>query len=226
MSENWFYAQNGQQIGPVTAEQIREAVGEGSLDHADLVWRDGMAQWTPIASIAELAGTVRAHGPATATLPRVTGLGYYTPRQHVEYVGFWIRFCAAFLDGLIVIVAGMVVGGVAGFFIGVTMAASGNADGIEMLAGVVGQILGIVVAWLYDALQTSSASQATLGKRAMGIVVTDEAGQRISFGRATGRFFSKYLSALILMIGYIMAAFTDRNRALHDMIAGTVVIKR
>ena len=65
-----------------------------------------------------------------------------------------------------------------------------------------------------------------MGKKALGIIVTDISGQRISFGRATGRYFAKQLSTIILLIGYIMAAFTEKKQALHDMMAGTLVIKK
>jgi uncharacterized RDD family membrane protein YckC len=56
--------------------------------------------------------------------------------------------------------------------------------------------------------------------------VTDLAGRRISFGRATGRFFAKYISATILMIGFVMAGFTEKKQALHDILAGTLVIRK
>ena len=79
--------------------------------------------------------------------------------------------------------------------------------------------------WLYFALLESSAKQGTLGKMALGIRVTDLDGNRISFGRATGRYFAKFISAIILYIGFIMAAFTAKKQALHDIIASTLVIK-
>jgi uncharacterized RDD family membrane protein YckC len=79
---------------------------------------------------------------------------------------------------------------------------------------------------LYYALLESSTWQGTLGKRALGLEVTDLEGRRISFGRATGRFFAKIISALILWIGFIMAGFTEKKQALHDMIAGTLVIRK
>jgi uncharacterized RDD family membrane protein YckC len=72
---------------------------------------------------------------------------------------------------------------------------------------------------------TSSSWQGTVGKRLLRLKVTDEAGNRIGFGRATGRFFAKILSNLLFCIGFIMIAFTDRKRGLHDMIAGTLVMK-
>jgi uncharacterized RDD family membrane protein YckC len=84
----------------------------------------------------------------------------------------------------------------------------------------------IALQWLYEAFMTSSSKQATLGKMAMGVVVTDLAGNRISFGRATGRFFGKLLSGIILMIGYLMQPFTEKKQALHDILAGTLVVKQ
>ena len=72
----------------------------------------------------------------------------------------------------------------------------------------------------------SSEWQATVGKRALGMVVTGVDGSRISFARATGRHFAKYISAIILFIGFIMAAFTAKKQALHDMIAATLVVNR
>ena len=71
----------------------------------------------------------------------------------------------------------------------------------------------------------SSAKQATVGKMALGIIVTDLDGRRIGFGRATGRYFAKILSALTLGIGFLMAGFTERKQALHDMVASCLVVK-
>jgi len=87
-------------------------------------------------------------------------------------------------------------------------------------------IWNVILTWLYYTLSESSGSQATLGKKALGLVVTDEAGHRISFGRANGRYFGKIISGLLLCIGYLMAAFTDRKQALHDIMAGTLVLKK
>jgi len=82
----------------------------------------------------------------------------------------------------------------------------------------------VVLQWLYYALMESSNKQATLGKLALGIIVTDMDGKRLTFGRATGRYFGKILSSLILNIGFLMAAFTEKKQALHDLIASCVVV--
>ncbi len=82
------------------------------------------------------------------------------------------------------------------------------------------------VAWSYFAIMESNRTQGTLGKLALGIKVTDLDGRKISFDKATGRFFGRIVSTLILLAGYIMAAFTERRQALHDRMAGTLVVTR
>jgi uncharacterized RDD family membrane protein YckC len=85
-------------------------------------------------------------------------------------------------------------------------------------------LFSVVCSWLYYALLESSEKQATLGKMALGLRVADESGAAIGFGRATGRYFSKFLSGLLLGIGFIMILFTEKRQGLHDKIAGTVVL--
>ncbi len=87
-------------------------------------------------------------------------------------------------------------------------------------------VLIVVGQWLYFALMESSSKQATVGKMALGIVVTDLSGNRISFGRATGRYFGKIVSGMILCIGYFMAGFTERKQALHDIMSSCLVVLR
>ena len=86
--------------------------------------------------------------------------------------------------------------------------------------------LNAAAGWLYFALQESSPAGATLGKRAMGLRVVDLGGGRISLARATGRYFAKWLSALPLGLGFLMAAFTEKKQALHDILAGTLVVEK
>lgn len=84
----------------------------------------------------------------------------------------------------------------------------------------------LLVTWFYYALMQSSARQATVGKMALSIKVTDVNGDRLTFARASLRYFSKILSGLFMMIGYIMAGFTEKKQALHDMIANTYVVRK
>lgn len=133
----------------------------------------------------------------------------------VQYAGFLTRFAAAFVDGILLAIVNFPLGMVIGSTMGPTVEAQ-----------VVAQISGVIIGWLYAALLESSDMQGTLGKKLCGIKVVDLDGRRVSFGRATGRHFGKILSGLILLIGYIMAAFTEKKQALHDMMAGCLVVKR
>jgi len=85
----------------------------------------------------------------------------------------------------------------------------------------------LVLGWLYFALMESSGRQATVGKAVLSLYATDLAGRPLGFGHATGRYFAKIISGLIPFgIGYIMAGFTEKKQALHDMIAGTLVLRK
>lgn len=87
-------------------------------------------------------------------------------------------------------------------------------------------LLMIMAQWLYWALLESSVWQATLGKKMLGLYVTDLEGKRITFARASGRYFAKIVSTLTIGIGYLMAGFTPKKQALHDMIAECLVLKK
>ncbi len=141
----------------------------------------------------------------------------------VGYGGFWIRVVAAIIDSVIlrVVVApiGLIFGG-----IGLASRMSGLPHrGLAILGGGLTSIFLLFGSWLYSALMESSSYQATLGKMILGMKVTDLAGNRITFERATGRHFAKFLSAIMLFIGFLMVAFTERKQGLHDILAGTLV---
>ncbi len=170
------------------------------------------AQNGPSVQFCSSCGT--ALGTAAAVQP--------VPVASVHWGGFWIRFIAVLIDTILVQVVLFpfrmmgFVGGVLGSSMHTPVPGMGSLFGFV-------PALSILVSWLYEALMESSAHQATLGKLIFGLKVTDLQGNRISFGRATGRHFAKILSGVILLIGFIMAGFTERKQALHDMIAGTLV---
>lgn len=147
----------------------------------------------------------------------------------LEYAGFWKRFAATLIDGFIMGGPFFMIGFVAAVvteLMGTPMYVAGRATALAVIFNMILSIWAILLVWLYSAFMESSAKQATLGKMALGIKVTDHAGKRITFAKATGRFFGKFLSGITLGIGYFMAAFTQKKQALHDMIAGTLVVKR
>lgn len=123
-----------------------------------------------------------------------------------QYAGFWLRVLATLVDGILLSIVNWLLRMVLG-------------------EGHLYSIGNVIIAWVYFAGMESSGKQATLGKQLFHLKVTDVTGERISFGKATARYFSKIISSLILLIGYIMVAFTEKKQGLHDMIAGTLVLK-
>jgi len=146
-----------------------------------------------------------------------------------RYGGFWRRAWAFALDRLLVATVVFPFFGLAFLHALRTMRFGDEPDPAQAFevfsAFLTLACAGAALGWLYFALMESSAKQATLGKMLLGVRVTDLAGRRVSFGRATARYFCKLLSALILGIGFIMAAFHSRKQALHDLIAGTLVVR-
>lgn len=135
----------------------------------------------------------------------------FTERPAI-YASFWERFAASFLDGLII--------GIPQFLIYYLI------DGSFLNASYTSRIIGLILAWMYAAALESGPHQATFGKRAMNIKVTNMQGERISFGQATGRHFGKWISFIIILIGYLMMLWDDKKQTLHDKMAGTLVVSK
>lgn len=132
----------------------------------------------------------------------------------LSYAGFWIRFLAYLIDAILI--------GITNTLINVSI------FGIDKLADPDGSnapgLINFAITLLYFSLMQSSSSQATLGKMAVGVKVVDGNGAQLSLPKAIGRFLSKIVSAITLLIGFIMAGFDSKKQALHDKIAGTFVV--
>ncbi len=158
--------------------------------------------------------------------------------MNTNYAGFWIRFVAILIDGIIISIvrAFLVIPFLA--MLGFSFASGfddmdpGNLDELIPMIATIVAALGVLmlistIIWvLYGTLMESSKYQATVGKLALGLIVTDVAGVKIDFSKALVRNLGKLLSNFIMMIGYIMAAFTEKKQGLHDIIAGTLVVKK
>lgn len=144
------------------------------------------------------------------------------------YAGFWRRVVAWLVDVLILVALHAILVPWSGGWLRVPWAlldglpASPTAHVVE--AGL--QPFNIVLGWLYFALCEASRWQATPGKLALNLGVSDEGGRRIDFARATGRYFGKYVSALVVGIGFLLAGWTARKQALHDLMAGCCVVRK
>jgi uncharacterized RDD family membrane protein YckC len=190
---------------------------------------------TPV--VPALASPMAPVVTPTAVTPYPT-LGGVVLTRTPTYAGFWLRLVAHIIDSLIlspVFIALMMLlfvmtGGLARF---AELSRHRNANELDpaifaslfSMFFVVGAV-SLLVSWLYFAYLESGEKQATWGKQVLGIYVTDLNGERLTFGRASGRFFAKWVTGLIpLGIGYIMAGFTEKKQALHDMIVGTLVLR-
>jgi uncharacterized RDD family membrane protein YckC len=187
----------------------------------------GQEVGAPVAvATAAVAGAIPA--------PPMVSASVSAPRP---YAGFWVRFVAYFVDSLILgipftiaLFAIFMLAGVGAMMrrntpVNPNEVAANFAPVFAMMIPVM--FFLVLVSWLYYAGMESSARQATLGKSVMSLRVTNGEGQRLSFGHASGRFFAKIISGMIpFAIGYIMAGFTEKKQALHDLIAGTLVLKQ
>lgn len=158
--------------------------------------------------------------------------------MNTNYAGFWIRFVAIIIDGILISIvrAFLVVPVLA--MIGISFASEAqnfdpnNMDQLmPMIATIIAAagaiaLLSTVIWVLYGTLMEASKYQATIGKLALGLIVTDINGAKLDFSKSLVRNLGKLLSNFILLIGYIMAAFTEKKQGLHDIIAGTLVVKK
>jgi uncharacterized RDD family membrane protein YckC len=226
----WYYAQDNRQLGPVTIEALIDMIRQGQVWPTDLVWTENLPDWRPASTIPALmpaAGTT-AVVPDANLADTSSLLNYVTPSGavNVVYAGFWMRFAAWIIDAIILGVASRIIEFAVGFQ-GTVFLPRGHGLPWGFFWGFGSLESGtIVLKWLYYALMESSQIQGTVGKLALGIIVTDMQGQRIGFGRATGRYFGRIISGLTLGIGYMMAGWTEQKQALHDMMAGCLVIRK
>ena len=251
---NWHYADQGKETGPVTDEQLAELVRAGKIRPDTLVWREGMTDWQPY---REVAASPAAAPPAGAVpeavciecgkiFPLDETIRYGNARVcagckpvflqklaegaqintgELRYARIFTRFAAVLLDGLILGATNMGIGMIFGLIIAGS-ARSHAAPAALISLQLIVFAFEMAIALSYEGLMVGKYG-ATLGKMACNIKVVTADGGRVSYGRAFARYFSKILSSLTCMIGYIMACFDNpEKRALHDRICNTRVVYR
>jgi uncharacterized RDD family membrane protein YckC len=216
----WYYADAGRQLGPIEEAALDDLARAGTVRDDTLVWCEGMTTWQP-------HGSVRGTRP----MPPLPDMPYATSPVTIgqvpmvrRYGGFWVRFVARVIDGVILGVVGLVIRAPFALTLGLSPRGFG-ASAIPMMFGMVGisTLLQIALGVGYEAYFLSTRG-ATLGKMALGLKVIRADGSGIPAGLAVGRYFAQWISAIIFAIGYIMAAFDPEKRALHDRICETRVI--
>jgi uncharacterized RDD family membrane protein YckC len=184
----------------------------------------GAGVWAPA---PDAAATPEDGAPAPAPSERAYTAPFVTfavmpsaqPAYSARYAGFWRRFAAYWIDWFIFFAIELFIAAARG----IPLSAQQSLEPAEVAKGL---LIGLLIGWLYAATFESSPWQATIGKRAMDIYVTNLKGHRLNFVQASGRFFGKVVSAIILGIGFFMIAFTERKQGLHDMLAGCLVVRR
>jgi len=241
---SWYYANGGERVGPVSDEDFFQLTGSGRIHDDTLVWKQGMADWRPYAEVAPALAIPptlsRPSGAPGAAVITTSGTSAAVTRAAVfpakAYGGFWIRFVARLIDGVILWVASQLLGGmlvaalVPDAMRAMTLIRSNPNDVQPEDFIVVLQVLGlifatsVIVGLLYEIVFLRKTG-ATPGKMALGLRVERADGSRLSVGRIVGRHFASMLSSLVLCVGYIVAAFDAEKRALHDHLCDTRVVK-
>jgi uncharacterized RDD family membrane protein YckC len=236
--EIWI-GRDGERHGPYKEDDVREWLRSGKVSPADLAWYEGLADWQPLSVLFRdevPAATPALANPYAAPTAPLQALPQTTAAALEDHAGFWKRVAAYIIDAIILYIPNLLImkamGGDAAQATLKQALLAAPGDPHAMLAAYqhyystmgTAMLITAVLAWLYFALLESSPWQATLGKLALAMRVTDLDGHRISFPRALGRYLAKFLSVLILCIGFLMVAWTRRKQGLHDMIAGTLVL--
>lgn len=204
----YYVTHNNQKYGPMSWDQLLRY----NFPPNAYYWTDGMANWQPLASV------MPQHVNPQQNYAQPVNVDVFYDED--RYADFWQRFVAYLVD--------VVIFWIIAFFLGVILGgvfadmAFRNPGGFLFLT----TFFNILSVWLYCALFESSEYQATPGKMLMKIKVVDKHFNRITFAQASGRYFSKILSSLILMIGYLMVLWSSQKQALHDQIANTLVVKK
>jgi uncharacterized RDD family membrane protein YckC len=182
----------------------------------------------PLVATAGSVAAVAVNAPGTVS-------PHWLPPVTRAYAGFWLRFVAHLVDGFLLgalfLAICIPVAMLTGLGAAIQSMAHNNEPDPAAIAAFASSIALLIAAttlgtWLYYAYFESSDWQGTIGKKVMSLVVTDLNGNRISFARASGRFFAKIISGLIpFAIGYILAGVTEKKQALHDMIASCLVLR-
>jgi uncharacterized RDD family membrane protein YckC len=250
---NLYYADGGRQVGPIDKTELQSLIKTRKIDSQTLVWQPGMQGWEELGLFVRRktqggSQAVQAAVPVKRSLCSECGQAFAEDDMirfaeawvcasckplfvqkikegvalagEMEYAGFWIRFGAWFIDAIILGIAEAIITFPLSFM-GIFSSDQAAAFAIIQL---VSMILNFIIPAVYESWFVGKYA-ATPGKMACKLKVVMAEGGRVSFARAIGRHFAKYINIFTLGIGYIMAGFDEQKRTLHDRICDTRVIK-
>jgi len=241
---NWFYInpeihEGDRRTGPLTTEEMHALVREQKITRGTLIWKKGMEDWQPAAMVEEFASDAGFSTPEVSEDSMKIPDAYATPQfaagestnssledseesNIVGYGGFWIRFAALFVDGVVVNALGMILGVLMGVSVTEQMASDPSVS-------------FSTVQWIHLILQVSLAIfyytwfvgkyGGTPGKLILGLRIVDEHGGPVGYSTAVKRYLATILSALTFGIGYLIAAWDSEKKTLHDILVRTRVVQ-
>jgi uncharacterized RDD family membrane protein YckC len=226
--EVWI-GRDGERHGPYTEADVRQWLASGEVSPADLGWYEGLADWQPL---SVLFPPVQAAIDETATVPPMPPVA---TDALADVASFRRRLGAWIIDYLILMLPATVIGFSMGAPAALTHFSAQLKAGValEMAAAEYAQamhpaaLLALLAGFIYYALFEQSRWQATPGKRALGLRVTDLLGQRITLGRSLLRNavrLANVVTSLIPLVCYLAVAWTTRRQGLHDLLAKTLVL--
>lgn len=236
---DWYYADGGRQLGPVNDDALAQLVAQGTVRGHTLVWHAGLANWQPYQSITTGAtrncseckrpfapdelvafGNVAVCGECKPIYTQKLREGVLRP-QRMQFAGFWIRLGALAIDTIILYIFAMIF---AGIIFGVSETNFNDVFALLRAEGILG-LFQIAITAAYEVWFLGKFG-ATPGKLACHIYVVQSDGGKISYQKAFARYGAKFISSFTLGIGYVMAAFDEEKRALHDRICDTRVVRK
>ncbi|MFM8579104.1 MAG: RDD family protein [Planctomycetaceae bacterium] len=236
MSENWYVGRDGNRSGPFSSTVVREMAARGDIRPTDMLWKEGMPAWALASSIPGLFASPSQSqpppvavnpyaAPSTSELSSPFSSSMGRPPQFAEYLP---RVGAAILDGIFVGLMGCVPGIAIGFAVALAAAGSDEQtiEAMSIGAQTCSNLLGWMISAVYYVTLETTQKQATWGKQIVGIKVTDLNGNRLTAGRAIGRWFAKIITGCTCGIGLLMPLFTEKKQTLHDMIAGCLALNK
>lgn len=248
----WYYEGSDGQVGPISEEEFQSLVNEGTIKSKTLVWNSTMTDWQEYGEVSGSTGSTGGEGSSRVSFCSECGRSFSQDDMirygeswvcasckpifvqklkegvnvsgMVHYAGFWIRFGAVIIDGIIMYIVNMLVTIPLGF-LAVRSVSESNDPSDAFFYTILGNIINFTITVVYETFFIGKYG-ATLGKMACKLKVVTAEGDKITYLRSFARYFSKWVSYITLCIGFIMAAFDEEKRALHDRICSTRVIKR
>ncbi len=218
-----------QQSGPFSEERVKAMLQAGTVQLADLVWHEELSEWKPLHTVLGIPPTAQSQASAGSSAPDLFSPLLRTSRaDYGRPAPFILRLCAGAIDSVLLLFAVFSGWGVLAYYAGKDVDKNSDPTVGEVLAPHMAAfwLIPILIIWLYIAVLEGFLAQGTLGKMALGLVVTDLNGERITFSRASKRVLGMAVSVFTLGTGFLMCIWTTKRQCLHDFLSGCLVLKR